>query len=58
MLRWAFVFLIIAMIAGVFGVDGLARGADDVTQALFCIFLGVVALVLTAALVAGDRLVR
>ena len=39
MLRWALIFLIIAIIAAVFGFGGVAEGAADIAQILFYIFL-------------------
>lgn len=39
MLRWAVIFLIIAIIAAVFGFGGIAEGATDIAQILFYIFL-------------------
>ncbi|PCC68068.1 Uncharacterized membrane protein YtjA, UPF0391 family [Nannocystis exedens] len=58
MLRWALVFLIISVIAAVFGFSGLSNAASDVAQVLFYIFLGVFALTLLAGLIAGDQLPR
>ncbi len=39
MLKWAFVFLIIAIIAGIFGFTDVAHAATTVAQWLFGIFL-------------------
>ncbi len=39
MLRWAIAFLIIALIAAVFGFGGVAAAATDIAQILFFIFL-------------------
>lgn len=39
MLRWAVTFLIIAIIAAIFGFGGVAEGATDIAQILFYIFL-------------------
>ena len=39
MLRWAVIFLIIAIIAAVFGFGGISEGAADIAQILFYIFL-------------------
>jgi uncharacterized membrane protein YtjA (UPF0391 family) len=48
MLRWAILFLIVAIIAGVFGFGGIAAAATDVARLLFVVFLAlfVIALVL------------
>jgi uncharacterized membrane protein YtjA (UPF0391 family) len=39
MLKWAFIFLIIAIIAGIFGFTDVAHAATTIAQWLFGIFL-------------------
>jgi len=39
MLRWAIIFAIIAIIAGIFGFGGISEGAADIARVLFFIFL-------------------
>jgi uncharacterized membrane protein YtjA (UPF0391 family) len=39
MLRWAFIFLIIAIVAGIFGFGDVAHAATTIAQWLFGIFL-------------------
>ena len=39
MLRWAVAFLIIALIAAVFGFGGIAEGAVDIAMILFWVFI-------------------
>jgi len=39
MLRWAAIFLVIAIIAAIFGFGGIAEGAADIAKILFSIFL-------------------
>jgi uncharacterized membrane protein YtjA (UPF0391 family) len=39
MLKWAFIFLIIAIIAGIFGFTGIAHASATIAQWLFGIFL-------------------
>lgn len=46
MLRWSFVFLIIALIAAVLGFTHIADSAADIARVLFVIFLGIWALLL------------
>lgn len=50
MLKWALIFAVIAVIAGVFGFTGVAAGAATIAKILFgvfvALFLGVVALAL------------
>ena len=41
MLRWSFIFLVIAIIAGIFGFTGIAAGAAAIAKTLFFIFLAV-----------------
>lgn len=47
MLYWAAVFLVIALIAAVFGFGGIAAGASSIAQWIFFlfIFIGVVSLI-------------
>jgi uncharacterized membrane protein YtjA (UPF0391 family) len=51
MLRWAVTFLIIAIVAGVFGFGGIAAAATDMARVLFFIFL----VLFVVALVFGRR---
>ncbi len=39
MLRWAFVFLVIAIVAGIFGFTDVAAASTTIAQWLFGIFL-------------------
>jgi uncharacterized membrane protein YtjA (UPF0391 family) len=39
MLRWTVIFLIVAIIAAVFGFGGIAAGAASIAKILFFIFL-------------------
>jgi uncharacterized membrane protein YtjA (UPF0391 family) len=39
LLKWAFIFLVIAGIAAVFGFGGVAEGATDIAKVLFFIFM-------------------
>ena len=41
MLRWAAIFLIIAIIAAIFGFGGIAGTAAGIAQTLFFIFIAV-----------------
>lgn len=51
MLRWAILFLIVAIIAGVFGFGGIAAAATDIARLLFVVFLALFVI----ALVVGRR---
>lgn len=39
MLRWTVIFLVIAIIAAIFGFGNIAAGATDIARILFFIFL-------------------
>ncbi len=39
LLNWAFIFLIVAIIAGVFGFSGVARESAWIAKVLFVVFL-------------------
>jgi uncharacterized membrane protein YtjA (UPF0391 family) len=38
-LKWALIFLVIAVIAGALGFTGVARGAANISRIFFAIFL-------------------
>ena len=52
MLRWAILFLIVAIIAGVFGFGGIVAVATDIARLLFLVFM----VLFVVALVAGRRM--
>lgn len=39
MLRWSFAFLVIALVAALFGFTNIAAGAADIARILFVVFL-------------------
>ena len=39
MLRWAVIFFVIALIAGVLGFGGIAEGAVEIARILFVVFI-------------------
>jgi len=41
MLRWSFIFLIVAIVAAVFGFTDIASGAAAIAKILFFIFIAV-----------------
>jgi len=53
MLRWAFVFLIFALVAGLLGFTGLAGESMSIARILFFVFLVVFAISLVYGLVTG-----
>lgn len=50
MLRWAAIFLVIALVAAVFGFGGIAAGAVDIAKILFFIFLVIFVITLVVGL--------
>ena len=56
MLRWAFLFLIVALIAGMLGFWGVAGTAAAIARTLFFIFLVVFLGTLLLGLFAANRL--
>jgi uncharacterized membrane protein YtjA (UPF0391 family) len=56
MLRWAFIFLVIAIIAGFFGFSDIAHAATTIAQWLFGIFLVLFLGALVIGLAIGSRL--
>jgi len=54
MLRWALIFFVFALIAGVFGFGGIAAGAAEIAKILFYIFLAIFAVSLIMHLVRGS----
>ena len=56
MLKWAFIFLIIAIVAGIFGFTDVAHAATTVAQWLFGIFLVLFLGALVIGLTLGARL--
>lgn len=55
MLRWALIFLIVALIAGAFGFGGIAAAATDIARILFFVFLLLFAVFLAANALVGRR---
>lgn len=56
MLRWSIFFLIISLVAALFGFGGISEAAAGIAQVLFFIFVGVFLILLIAGLVAGRGL--
>jgi uncharacterized membrane protein YtjA (UPF0391 family) len=55
MLSWALVFLVIAIIAALFGFGGIATASAGIAKILFFVFLIGFIVALIAGLVAGRR---
>jgi len=59
MLKWALIFLVIALVAGALGLTPIARGAALISKNLFAIFfigLIIVVLVVIFGVMAGQAL--
>ena len=56
MLKWAFVFLIIAIVAGIFGFTGVEQASATIAQWLFGIFLVLFIGALVIGLTIGAKL--
>jgi uncharacterized membrane protein YtjA (UPF0391 family) len=50
MLRWAFIFLIIGLIAGLFGFTGIAGASIGIAKFLFFLFLAMFVIMLILGL--------
>jgi uncharacterized membrane protein YtjA (UPF0391 family) len=55
MLYWAFVFLVISFIAGIFGFGGTSHAAGGIAQTLFYVFIVLFVVSLVYHLVSGRR---
>ena len=56
MLKWAVIFLIIAIVAGIFGFTGVEQASATIAQWLFGIFLVLFLGALVIGVVIGSRL--
>jgi uncharacterized membrane protein YtjA (UPF0391 family) len=59
MLKWALIFLLIALVAGALGLTPVARGAAMISRILFALFfigLLIVVIFVVLAVMAGDAL--
>jgi uncharacterized membrane protein YtjA (UPF0391 family) len=56
MLRWAMIFLVLALVAGLLGFGGIASASAGIAKTLFVLFLIVFGVMLVLGLVAGKKL--
>lgn len=56
MLKWALIFLVIGLIAGLLGFTGIAGTSIAIAKTLFFIFMVIFLVLLIAGLVAGRRI--
>lgn len=55
MLRWALIFLVIALVSALFGFGGIAATATGIAQILFYIFLVLFLVSLLFSLIGGRK---
>lgn len=56
MFRWALIFFVISLVAGVFGFTGIAQGARSIAKVLFFIALALFVLFVVIAFAIGSSL--
>jgi uncharacterized membrane protein YtjA (UPF0391 family) len=56
MLRWALIFALIAIVAGLLGFTGIAAGAAVVAKTIFYIFLGLVVVFILLGVTVAKKL--
>ena len=56
MLRWAVIFLVIALVAGLLGFSGVAGASIAIAKTLFFIFLVVFLVLMIAGFTVGRRI--
>ena len=58
MLKWALIFFIISLVAGIFGFTGIAAGSAGIAQFLFFAALILFAIFLIGGLMVGKKVLR
>lgn len=53
MLHWALIFLVIGLIAGIFGFRGIASTATEIAKVLFFLFIVIFLVLLIISLLGG-----
>jgi uncharacterized membrane protein YtjA (UPF0391 family) len=56
MIKWAIVFAVISVVAGIFGFSGLAAGSASIAKFLFVVALIIFVALLIAGIVAGKKI--
>ena len=56
MLKWALIFFLISIVAGVFGFTNIAAGARSIARVLFFLALIVFAVLVVLAVMAGSAI--
>ena len=55
MLRWALIFLVVALVAALLGFGGIASGAASIAQILFFVFIAITVVLFLVSLLGGGR---
>ena len=56
MLRWAFIFFVISLVAGLFGFTGVAAGAAGAAKVLFFLAISLFVIFLVTGLMIGKAI--
>ncbi len=56
MLRWALIFLVIGLVAGILGFTNVAGASIEIAKVLFYIFLVIFLVLLLAGLFVGNKI--
>jgi uncharacterized membrane protein YtjA (UPF0391 family) len=56
MLKWALIFFLVSVVAGIFGFTNIAAGTATIAKWLFIVAIVIFAIFLVLALVAGEAL--
>jgi len=56
MLRWALIFLVIGLVAGIFGFTGVEGAAVSIAKTLFFLFIVIFLVLLVLGMAAGKRI--
>lgn len=54
MLKWAFIFFLVSVVAGIFGFTNVAAGTATIAKFLFIVAVVIFAIFLVLGLVAGE----
>src|SRR5262249_29714367 len=55
LLKWALIFLVVSLVAALFGFTGISAASADIARVLFFIFLVIFVVLLVLGLMAGRR---
>lgn len=58
MLRWALIFFVVSVVAGIFGFTGIAAGSAAIAKTLFFLAIALFVVFLIAGLTIGRNLVE